>query len=39
MRSEALQANLKTGQPNVYEQEGDRVKDAVMKMSEPEMQR
>jgi hypothetical protein len=40
MRSEALQANLKTGRPgDVYEQEEDRVADAVMRMPEPGVQR
>ena len=35
-----IQANLKIGQPgNVYEQEADRVANAVMKMPEPEIQR
>ena len=35
-----MQANLKTGQlGDVYEQEGDRVADAVMRMPEPKMQR
>jgi len=36
MRSGALQAKLKIGQPgNKYEQEADRVADAVMRMLEP----
>ena len=40
MRSGALQANLRIGQPgDKYEQEADRVVDAVMRMPEPEMQR
>ncbi len=40
MRSGALQAKLRIGQPgDVYEQEADRVADAVMRMPEPEMQR
>jgi hypothetical protein len=38
IRSKALQAKLRIGQPgDVYEQEADRVADAVMRM--PEMQR
>ncbi len=40
MRSGALQAKLRIGQPgDVYEQEADRVADAVMRMPEPVMQR
>ena len=40
VRSGALQAKLSIGQPgDVYEQEADRVADAVMRMPEPEMQR
>ena len=40
MKSKALQAKLRIGQPgDVYEQEADRVADAVMRMPEPEMQR
>ena len=40
MRSEALQAKLRIGQPgDVYEQEADRVADAVMRMPEPGVQR
>ena len=40
IRSKALQAKLRIGQPgDVYEQEADRVADAVMRMPEPEMQR
>ena len=36
IRSGALQAKLKIGQPgDVYEQEADRVADAVMRMPEP----
>jgi hypothetical protein len=35
-----IQAKLKVGQPgDVYEQEADRVEDAVMRMPEPEVQR
>ena len=40
VRSGALQAKLRIGQPgDVYEQEADRVADAVMRMPEPRMQR
>ena len=40
MKSKALQAKLRIGQPgDKYEQEADRVADAVMRMPEPEMQR
>ena len=40
IRSKALQAKLRIGQPgDVYEQEADRVADAVMRMPEPEVQR
>jgi len=40
VRSGALQAKLKIGQPgDVYEQEADRVADAVMRMPEPGVQR
>ena len=40
MRSGALQAKLRIGQPNdIYEQEADRVADAVMRMPEPGVQR
>jgi len=40
MRSGALQDKLKIGQPgDKYEQEADRVADAVMRMSEPGVQR
>ncbi|MCK5013328.1 MAG: DUF4157 domain-containing protein [Candidatus Omnitrophica bacterium] len=40
IKSGALQAKLRIGQPgDVYEQEADRVADAVMRMPEPEMQR
>jgi peptidoglycan hydrolase-like protein with peptidoglycan-binding domain len=40
MRSGALQAKLRIGQPgDVYEQEGDRVADAVMRMPEQGVQR
>ena len=40
MRSGALQAKLRIGQPgDVYEQEADRVADAVMRMLEPEVRR
>ncbi len=40
MRSRALQAKLRIGQPgDVYEQEADRVADAVMRMPEPGVQR
>ena len=40
MRSGALRAKLRIGQPgDVYEQEADRVADAVMRMSEPGVQR
>ena len=36
MKSGALQAKLRIGQPgDVYEQEADRVADAVMRMPEP----
>ena len=35
-----IQAKLKVGQPgDIYEQEADRVADAVMRMSEPQVQR
>jgi hypothetical protein len=35
-----IQAKLKVGQPNdIYEQEADRVADAVMRMPEPQVQR
>jgi hypothetical protein len=35
-----IQAKLKVGQPgDIYEQEADRVADAVMRMPEPQMQR
>ena len=40
VRSKALQAKLRIGQPgDVYEQEADRVADAVMRMPEPGVQR
>jgi len=40
VRSGALQAKLSIGQPgDVYEQEADRVADAVMRMPEPSVQR
>ena len=40
MRSGALQAKLRIGQPgDMYEQEADRVADAVMRMPEPGVQR
>ncbi len=40
LRSGALQAKLSIGQPgDVYEQEADRVADAVMRMPEPGVQR
>ena len=40
IKSKALQAKLRIGQPgDKYEQEADRVADAVMRMPEPEMQR
>ena len=40
MRSGALQAELRIGQPgDVYEQEADRVAEAVMRMPEPGVQR
>jgi len=40
VRSGALQAKLKIGQPgDMYEQEADRVADAVMRMPEPGVQR
>ena len=40
MRSGALQAKLRIGQPgDVYEQEAERVADAVMRMPEPHLQR
>jgi len=40
MRSGALQAKLRIGQPGeVYEQEADRVADAVMRMPQPGVQR
>jgi hypothetical protein len=40
MRSGALQAKLRIGQPgDKYEQEADRVADAVMRMPEPGVQR
>jgi len=40
VRSGALQAKLRIGQPgDVYEQEADRVADAVMRMPEPGVQR
>ena len=40
MKSGALQAKLRIGQPgDVYEQEADRVADAVMQMPEPGVQR
>ena len=39
-KSGVIQAKLKIGQPNdIYEQEADRVADAVMRMPEPEVQR
>ena len=39
-RSGALQAKLRIGQPrDKYEQEADRVADAVMRMPEPQLQR
>ena len=39
LRSGALQAKLRIGQPgDVYEQEADRVADAVMRMPEPKLQ-
>jgi len=40
MKSGALQAKLRIGQPvDMYEQEADRVADAVMQMPEPGVQR
>jgi len=40
MKSGALQAKLRIGQPgDKYEQEADRVADAVMRMPEPGVQR
>jgi len=40
IKSGTLQAKLKIGQPgDKYEQEADRVADAVMRMPEPEVQR
>jgi len=40
IKSGALQAKLKIGQPgDKYEQEADRVADAVMRMSEPQVRR
>jgi hypothetical protein len=40
VRSGALQAKLRIGQPgDVYEQEADRVADALMRMPEPGVQR
>ena len=40
MKSGALQAKLRIGQPeDRYEQEADRVADAVMRMPEPGVQR
>lgn len=40
LRSSAIQAKLKIGQPNdKYEQEADRVADLVMCMPEPGIQR
>jgi len=40
MKSRALQGKLRIGQPgDVYEQEADRVADAVMRMPEPGVQR
>ena len=40
IKSGALQAKLKIGQPNdVYEQEADRVAEQVMRMPEPQVQR
>ena len=40
IRSKALQAKLMIGQPgDVYEQEADRVADAVMRMPEPHVQK
>jgi len=40
MKSGTLQAKLRIGQPgDVYEQEADRVADAVMRMPEPGVQR
>jgi len=40
VRSGALQAKLKIGQPgDIYEQEADRVADAVMRIPEPGVQR
>jgi len=40
LRSGALQAKLRIGQPgDVYEQEADRMADAVMRMPEPGVQR
>jgi hypothetical protein len=40
MKSGALQTNLRIEQPgDVYEQEADRVADAVMRMLEPEVRR
>jgi hypothetical protein len=39
-KSDVIQAKLKIGQPNdIYEQEADKVADAVMRMPEPEVQR
>jgi len=39
-KSGVIQANLKIGQPgDIYEQEADRVADAVMRMQEPRLQR
>ena len=40
VRSRTLQPKLKIGQPGfIYEQEADRVADAVMRMPEPRIQR
>ena len=40
MQSGVLQAKLRIGQPNdKYEQEADRVADAVMRMPDPNIQR
>lgn len=40
MKSDCLQAKLRVGQPgDKYEQEADRVADAVMRMPEPQVQR
>lgn len=39
LRGPGLQAKLTVGAPNdIYEQEADRVADAVMRMPEPQIQ-